>query len=268
MYARMITAQLPPIEAQVVIPLPIDVLRELRQQPGLEELLVLTSHAEQKVVLISIWKTEAEMQAYEASQTYQQHRAKLEVSFAAPATQTSYDASFNIKHITTAAHTALMGGTITEPEHLSRAQPKHTELVRVIPVAQRQIHQNTELLLLSLEVYTDGFILQGRLRRKTELPLPPTQYCMPAHLHMIMASDDLGTQFHGLPQGGGGSEGIWRFSHAFTPQLDPAARELRLELPELRWHIHDRADHKQPPQQEVVPGPWTFTIPLTAGETK
>lgn len=292
MYARMTIAQLQPIEPHVVIPLPMGILRELREQPGLADLLVLTSHAESKVVLISLWKTEAEMQSYEASPAYQQHMAKLGAVFVEPPIQISYDSSFNITHLSGVAYTAITSAsvfapdqpkamppaqqpTIGQPDQIgtqsgfsfarSRPVPAQAELLRVIPIARQAVHDGVAIMLLSLESYADSFIVQGRLRIEQEAPSRPSIHRFP-ELHSLEARDDRGNRYRSHQQGGGGSTRDWRFSFALTPALDPAAHELHIEIAELPWRRFDRNAPERQHEREVQPGPWAFTIPLPSEE--
>ena len=52
----------------------------------------------------------------------------------------------------------------------------------------------------------------------------------------------------------------WRFTHRFVPALDPAARELRLTVPELLWTSYMPGG--RPTVDRTQPGPWTFAVPL------
>jgi quinol monooxygenase YgiN len=289
MYARMISAQLRPIEPQVVIPLPMGIVMELREQPGLADVLILTSHAENRLVLVSLWKTEAAMLAYEANPVYQQHVAKLEAICVGPLIQTSYDASFSAAHVSTVAHTAITGVNVLEPDQpqttppeqqpslVSRPdwrsatssfsqvhflpKPVQAELLRVLPIARQEVHTGVIIMLLSLESYSDSFVIQGRLRTEQEMPVSPGVHSFPS-LDRLEARDDRGNDYHRHQQSGGGNTRDWRFSYAFTPALDPAARALQIEIAELFW---ERFDHNTPErrhEREVQAGPWTFSIPL------
>lgn len=293
MYARIITAQVPTIQPNVVAPFPLSVLMRLKEQPGFEDALALLDREQSKVLLILVWKSKEAMEAYEASPAYQEQREQLARYFTGPATYEAYEYPFNLKQVTGVAHTSITSMSLSHPQPLdtppadqpqqgrlkqggsfsqamlgrdrSHEPPPHAEeLLRVIPIAQQQTRDGTTIELLSLECYDDGCILQARIRLVDPLPMTPEQHSHP-HIMNFTASDDQGTRYQDYAKGGSGNQWEWRFTHAFAPALPPDARELRLELPELHWwrFNHDAPETKNR-QMEAQAGPWSFRIPLQA----
>lgn len=152
------------------------------------------------------------------------------------------------------------------PEY--QAWPTLRRLVRVIPVEQIQRHGEVELALQTLEIYDDGFLVRLRLSypdRGRRFPEP-----------VFAVRDDRGGKYGWAPgpdlgsERTGGSARGWRYEAAlsFAPALDPAARELAITITEVRWRLLTSPPNfgRGParPDDEVAPGPWNFTILLTA----
>jgi hypothetical protein len=126
-----------------------------------------------------------------------------------------------------------------------RSHPGLGEHVRELPIGQACMHNGTELSLLSLQVYANGFILHTRL-------LVPEPIRWP-NLKELLAADDCGGSYHGRLCDGGGKDREWRLAFRFSPALNPAAHELLLEIGGMRWERF---------VEEVHPGPWEFTVSL------
>ena len=145
-----------------------------------------------------------------------------------------------------------------------RDLPALRELLRVVPIAQAQRHGDVEAIALALEVYADGFVVTVLLQAVGQPGLTQGSPDLP-----LTATDDRGghytSRMHGGSGGGGPQRWQWRLARSFTPVLDPAARELRLEAAEFHWLRPDPAQRTLTPA-ERVPGPWTFTVALP-GET-
>jgi Clp amino terminal domain, pathogenicity island component len=133
------------------------------------------------------------------------------------------------------------------------------DLLRVIPIAQLQRHNECEITLLSLEAYSDGFVLNGRLRCDGGEDVYP--FTAPD----FRVSDDRGGTYI---QGAGGPAlqhfDRWRFSYLFTPPFDPLARQLSMAVDDLAWLSYDEV-HSRRIVGRVAHGPWSFTIPLADG---
>jgi hypothetical protein len=139
-------------------------------------------------------------------------------------------------------------------------EQKHTKLLGVIPIAQQQNHEGTTLMLLSLEVYSDGFILLGRIFSDGDQPYTPGLHYSP-DLSNLSVIDDQGQRYQDGRQNCSGIGQEWRFIYAFEPALTPAAHELYVEVPELRWQHFDHPTLGQK-ELKIQPGPWSFSIAL------
>jgi hypothetical protein len=139
--------------------------------------------------------------------------------------------------------------------------PELLQLLRVLPIAQLAVNGGVEMTALSLEAYTDGFLVTLRVVTAEARPRTPESDAFPDFAFHV--TDDRGRAYEAWPQGGGGSGRHWRFIRAFTPALDPAARELRLEAPELRWW---RLGSDSPEPTETQLGPWRFVVALHGEE--
>jgi hypothetical protein len=136
-------------------------------------------------------------------------------------------------------------------------QPPFTlrQLLRVLPIAQSHRTESLELTLLSLEIYAEGFLLNGRVDREGDIEVRRWP-------EVVLAASDEGDQdYRPLPCGGNGISTQWRFCFQFAPPLREAARELRIRVDEIRWRRPDRAT-SQLAVERTDSGPWTFTIPL------
>src|SRR5436305_9806527 len=151
--------------------------------------------------------------------------------------------------------------------------PALRQLVRVIPVGQTQGQRGIEVLALALEVYADGFGVTLQLQAAGGASFARGTPDLP-----LEATDDRGGRYTGRAYGGSGDGGRdywqWRLARAFTPALDPAARELRQEAAALHWlrpdetrrRVFQGAGALRPVPAERVPGPWTFTVALPPGD--
>jgi hypothetical protein len=134
-------------------------------------------------------------------------------------------------------------------------------LERVLGIGRSQTRADTELTLLSLEMYDDGFILNYRVRG-TDLgewaglafifapPIPNAPFA---------ATDDKGARYIGMPWGGsGGPGGDWRGDVHFTPKVTEGAKELVIRVEQVHW-----SGFGQSQKSRVELGPWEFVVPLT-----
>ena len=134
--------------------------------------------------------------------------------------------------------------------------PAFHDLVRVCAVAQTQVSDGISLTLLSLELYDDGFMGVFRLIPSSGRPVPPVL--------SLDARDDRGGRYAGHMSGGSGGPGDycqWRLAYIFTPAVHAAARELYLEVSELRYLHYDK-DRGGLVEDEVQRGPWVFPVSL------
>lgn len=92
MYARLTTVQLQPDKAQEAIDLYANsVVPAARQQPGNHGTWLMIDRATGKGVSISLWDTEANMQAGEASGYYQQQVGQFGPLMTAPPVREVYE---------------------------------------------------------------------------------------------------------------------------------------------------------------------------------
>ncbi len=155
---------------------------------------------------------------------------------------------------------ATLGQATVTNVHQAQSTPALRQLVRVLPIAQVQRHGNVEAIALALEVYADGFVVTLLLQATGEAEFRQGSPDLP-----LTATDDRGGRYtsrmHGGSGGGHPQHWQWRLTRSFTPALDPAARELRLEAAEFHWLRPDPAQRTLTPAS-AVPGPWTFTVAL------
>ena len=140
-------------------------------------------------------------------------------------------------------------------------------LERVIPAAQTQTSGDTEVILLSVEVYNGGFVLNYRIRsmlaknamrRLFQSRRRPTDWPDVGIPHADWeATDDEATAYERVPQGSGGSTGELSGSTAYFPKLSKTAKRLIISAKGVHW-IGSSSD-----TEPENPRPWRFEIPLT-----
>ncbi len=159
----------------------------------------------------------------------------------------------------------------SSPAHRARPTPPPDldaqPIQRVIGVSQSTKHGGTELELISLELYADGFIAHFRLRSGKLLdagpsggfgrlphfiPAPPPH---PEYTPDVV--DDRGNRYAAGPRGGGGGRSSYRATFHVYPAPPSEARRLEFTVTEIRWMAHG------PGQRSVIEtGPWTFHVDL------
>jgi hypothetical protein len=121
-----------------------------------------------------------------------------------------------------------------------------------------QTHGHTELTVVSIECYDDGFIVNHIVRGGPTPQRPkPERAIFHSPLLWWEATDDTGTKYEALPRGGGGSAREFRGSTSFAPRLNPAASVLHLRVEEVQWMAHFPRE-----KSSVQAGPWEFSISL------
>jgi hypothetical protein len=122
------------------------------------------------------------------------------------------------------------------------------DLLRVIPVAQRQVRGTTSLTFAAVELYGNGSV--GTFRLITNAARQPTPD------FAVTATDDRGERYsaimHGGTGGGSAEHHEWRFACRFAPALDETARRLTVTLTPLLGG-QDAAND------------WSFVVDLAGG---
>lgn len=127
--------------------------------------------------------------------------------------------------------------------------PALGDLLRVIPIVQTESAAEIAITLISLEVYSGGFLLHGSHTEKYgAIGQGNVWFAVP----VITAVDDTGAAYRWWPSGSGRG----RFTPRFAPTPSPNAHQLRLTVSEIRWTFPMVHRH------ELDIGPWEFSIPL------
>lgn len=139
-------------------------------------------------------------------------------------------------------------------------QPRLDHLVRVVPIAQVQEANGIEVLSLSLEEYTAGFVVTLQSQSHGTVPFIDA----PPWLTLSVMDDcerKYGVVLGGAAGEGGGRDWQWRHTYRCFPPLPPDATALRMMLRAMEWRVPDRK-REEYAQALMVEGPWTFTVPL------
>jgi ClpX C4-type zinc finger len=146
-------------------------------------------------------------------------------------------------------------------------RPFYHQLLQVIPILQTHRHGAFELTVVSLEVYSESLLLVLWIQAVPQEP--EGVVVQPLAWVTMTLADDVGTQYSGgqMVSTTGTGPGYYhgRVEYSFAPTLNPAAHELRVRVPELRWEYYERgASGGLGPRlwgEELEP-PWAFTLPL------
>lgn len=132
-------------------------------------------------------------------------------------------------------------------------------LQRVIGVSQNVRHGETEVALVSLELYADGSMVNFRLRKTPPDGPRPKPVATTHHPEFSpQATDDLGNSFRLWPRsGGGGGDRYWRASMQLDPEIPGQAKSLLVTINDVQWLARG---HGQ--ESFTDPGPWKFDISL------
>ena len=139
-------------------------------------------------------------------------------------------------------------------------------LERVIPVAQTQTSGDTEVTLLSVEVYNGGLVLNYRIRSveaKNAMRVALLRQRVPNRWPEVgvphvrwEATDDQGKPYESIRGDSGGSADDYGGSTAFLPKPSKKAKRLTVSAPTVQW-VGSGSDTRP-----EGPGPWRFEIPL------
>ena len=143
------------------------------------------------------------------------------------------------------------------------------ELLRVIAIDQSQEHEGLKISLETLDVYDDACQLKLLLRRAEAVPVSQERL---QHADLNI-TDDRGAVYAGDMSDLEGRFGpdFWQYSNTYTfvPTLDPAARELRIEIPSVQTGALGWARALIDPQSPGITtySPWRFTVQLPDANT-
>lgn len=144
--------------------------------------------------------------------------------------------------------------------------PQLRDLLHVIAIDQSQEHEGLRISLLALEVFADGCKLTILLQRAQAVPVSHEQL---QHADVNITDDHDGV-YAGDMSDLHGSFGpdFWeyRVTYSFMPTLDPAAHELRIEVPAVQVGALGWPRAHRDPQSpgETMHGPWSFSIQIPA----
>ncbi len=145
--------------------------------------------------------------------------------------------------------------------------PELRELIRVVPIAQSQVHNGVTVMMLALELYVDGFMVTFRVLSDDPWPFRenPEEH---GHLEVDLGvTTSSGSEYGGRELGGSfytGGEGWYaRFLYQHAPALDVSANWVRIEVPAMRW-LKRLPDRPYRATAQEITGPWTFTVALPA----
>jgi hypothetical protein len=168
-----------------------------------------------------------------------------------------------------ASETLGTGAAMQRPTPTLVPPPLFRDLLSVVPIAEHQEHEGVTLTAVALEVYTDGSLLTLLLQRAPAAPDLREQFARLGEITVTM-TDDHDNVYAGQLHGSSGSyrPGLWeeRARCAFTSTLNPAARALRIEIADIRWHYAEETEQGEPRRVpgEVRNGPWIFSVRLPA----
>lgn len=139
-------------------------------------------------------------------------------------------------------------------------------LERVIPVVQSQRIDGGLLTVLSIDAYAEGSEVRLRLHLDDE----PESWVTPSGLHdfppmpelAVIVRDDRGHRYPAMPGSGGGGGTSWQWDFRVHQPIDPAARELVLEVPEITWQKHEPRRGRAESVERIQTGPWTFRVAM------
>ncbi len=138
-------------------------------------------------------------------------------------------------------------------------------LERVIPVVQTQSIDGGALTVLSIDAYAEGSEVRLRLHLNEEREssvIPFGQDFPPMPELTLIVRDDRGHRWIAMPGSGGGGGTSWQWDFRAHQPIDPEARELVLEVPEITWRKHGPKRARADSVERIQAGPWTFRVSL------
>jgi hypothetical protein len=130
----------------------------------------------------------------------------------------------------------------------------------VIAIGEVLSSERTELTLISLESYGDGFEIRYQIAGRSE-PSRTRSAFSAGGLHPGLVfgpvKDDVGGEYQGGYGGGGGGGDRWQGNAAFTPAISDGATTLDVSVEEIHWQ-----SMMQGQRSFAEDGPWKFRISL------
>jgi hypothetical protein len=186
----------------------------------------------------------------------------------------------DLRRVVPIAQTVTVGGVVLMAVSLDAFPVGFTVRLRLLltdehPIVERQRRREAEDRRQEAEAARDGVLEVDDAEEEAPcvgwfLPVPEEERAAflagfaPVPEFELEARDDRGRPYRNW--GGGEQWGQWgshmegRAEPIFTPALDPAARELRLVVPEVPWRTV--AGREMGEIVAVDRGPWAFTVAL------
>jgi hypothetical protein len=156
----------------------------------------------------------------------------------------------------------MSGGVTVSEFERGNTTSKFRQLVRVIPIAQTKIVQGIEVMLLSVEAYSDGFILIGCARLVSYTSSNRIRsMLLSGSTSSIRASSSSGRVYANDIFNSSSNEVFLRFIQAMTPAVEVGI-ELTIELEYLRRADFDGDEVSPPSRIDIIRGPWVFTVSI------
>lgn len=140
------------------------------------------------------------------------------------------------------------------------------ELVQVVPVGQTEVACDIAVTILSVELYSEGFLVNGRIRVLSRLSQSnPSPYRLVVDSSAtVTLHDSDGRAYRLWARRGSGDRHEFRLRHYFQPALDPQVEQLGIVIADLRGIVIDESRPDDRDADVVLHGPWSFTISTSA----
>jgi hypothetical protein len=141
-----------------------------------------------------------------------------------------------------------------------------SKFVSLLPVFGTALANDALMMIKGIELYQEAFNIDlvmhfgssadnGSMHRH----MTPTE---------VTLHDDVGTDYKLHPRNGGGSNREWTQHYIVASILNPAARQLTLQIPKLEVHEHTFKSHggSNLPKRSFLNGPWTIRCAIPPRE--
>jgi len=136
-------------------------------------------------------------------------------------------------------------------------------LLQVVPIAQTHTSIGVSITLFSLERFTEGMRLRGRVTADDErLAWAHVEMVAPFAIPTMdfRATDDRGGQYRLRGEGASGTPRRLEFSAISAKPLSILTNQLQLELSEIRWLDPGRTSSDRIIHTQSVT--WTLSVPI------